>query len=120
MARLGRSLVDEAVTGLVAPEQPVPGGADRESLVDRDDRGVARTAPRLDVERDRPGAGVGRTLRSVVRVVEHVAQEAHVLRAAPPDDDLRAARIHRASAGRSTNATSVWRNVAPSAPSVAR
>ena len=53
-------------------------------------------------------------------MVEHVAQEAHVLRAAAPDDDLRVAGTHSASAGRSTSATSVWRNVAPSAPSIAR
>src|SRR5439155_12874721 len=44
---LGRLLVDEAVAGRVAPEEPVPGGADREALVERDHGGVAGASPVL-------------------------------------------------------------------------
>ena len=85
---LGCPLVDEPVPAPISGEQPVPGGADREAGVERDHRGVPGAAPRLDVERDRPGPGVlGRALLPVVGVVEHVAQEAQVLRAAAPDDE---------------------------------
>ena len=117
---LRRPLVDEPVARPVAAEQPVPGRADREALVDRDHRSVAGPPPCLDVERDGARARVRRPLLPVVGVVEHVAEEPHVLGAAAPDDDRRLLGVHSASAGCSTSATSVCRNGAPSAPSIAR
>ena len=76
-----------------------------------------RPPPALHVERDRPGALAGSALLPVVGVVEHVAQEADVLRSSAPETT---ATAQSASAGCSTSATSVRRNSAPSAPSIAR
>ena len=43
---LGRRLVDEAVARLGGLEDPVPGRADREAVLERDHRRVAGPAPR--------------------------------------------------------------------------
>src|SRR5918995_6581302 len=79
-------LVDEAVAGPVALEEAVPGSADREAIVDRDEHGVARPPPPLHIPCSRPGTGARVPLAPVVGVVEHVAEEPDVLPPAPPDD----------------------------------
>src|SRR4029079_3447590 len=121
---LGRALVDETEAGPLTVEEPVPRRADRESPVEGDHGGVTLPSPGLDVEGDGPRPRVRRTLLPVVGVVEHVPEEAHVLRATPANDDLRRlggfVGAHSASAGCSISATSVCRNCAPSAPSIAR
>src|SRR5439155_22409931 len=65
---------------------PVPGGADREALVERDHGGVAGPAPVLDVAHRVPAARVLVPAGApVVGVAQHVAEEARVLRRARPD-----------------------------------
>src|SRR5205085_11954870 len=82
----GRLLVDEAVARLPLLEQPVPGGADVAGVGVRDHGGVAGPAPAHHVALHRSLGGIdGRVLAPVVRVVEHVAQEAGVMPAARAD-----------------------------------
>ena len=57
------------------------------AVEERDHGRVARPPPGLDVQLHRAGPGVRLALLPVVRVMEHVAQEPHVLRPAAPDDD---------------------------------
>src|SRR2546421_209442 len=81
--KLGRLLVDEAVARLLLLEQPVPRRADVSSLVAGDHGGVAGPAEVHDVALHRTFQGVlvRHSLTPVIRVVEHVAEEARVVSA---------------------------------------
>src|SRR5919198_4557982 len=115
---LGRLLVDEAVSRVVATEKAVPRGADRKAVLDRDQDGVARPPPTLDIAGDRARLLAGAALAPVVGVVEHVAEEADILPASAANDHR--PLTHSASAGSSSRSFSVWRNSAAGAPSTAR
>src|SRR6188472_477820 len=90
--KLRRALVDEAVAGRACLEETEPGCADGEAVDERDHRRIAPPSPRLDVELHRAGALVRLALLPVVGVMQHVAQEANVLRATSPNDDGHAYR----------------------------
>src|SRR6476646_9906470 len=85
---LGRLVVDEAVPGLILAEEPVPGRAHGEGLVDGDEGGVSGPPPSLHVPGNRPEAVAGAPLAPVVGVVEHVAEVPHVLATTPADDHV--------------------------------
>src|SRR5918994_2646138 len=87
--KLRRRLVDEAVAAAVLLEEPVPGGANREPAVECDHGCVAGPPPVLDVVH-RVHAALELLRRApVVRVAEHVSQEAGVLRRARPNHPAR-------------------------------
>src|SRR5581483_6403597 len=75
--QLRRVLVDEAEARLLRGEEPEPRRAVRMRPLEREDAGVARTPPVLDVAVDR----AFRVLRTppVVRVAKHVAHEPNVV-----------------------------------------
>jgi hypothetical protein len=75
--QLGRLLVDEAEAGCVARKQAIPRCPDRAGLP-RDQSGVAGAAPVVDVPCDRKIRILVQA--PVVRVAQHVPQEADVLR----------------------------------------
>src|SRR5439155_15189605 len=76
--QLRRPLVDEPETRCTPRKEPVPGGADRLELVDRDETAVPLPPPALDVAR---GGQVGALVDPPeVGVAEHVAEEPDVLR----------------------------------------
>src|SRR4051812_7523631 len=99
--QLGDALVDEAVAGLVLLEQPVPGGADRLELVDRDERAVARPAPAGDVPLERDVRLVPPP--RVVRVAEHVAEEWEILRPGGSDHPTSSVSWMRFPSGSNTS-----------------
>src|SRR4029450_3787034 len=83
---LRRLLVDEPVARRRLFEQAVPRRADREALVERDHGRIAGTAPVLHVaHRMQPALVLVFAGAPVVRVPQHVAEEAGVLRRAPAD-----------------------------------
>src|SRR3954454_7049078 len=77
---LRRPLVDEPVARLPLLEQAVPGRADVARVRVRDHRGVTRSAPAHHVALHRALGWIHRrVLAPVVRVVEHVAEEARIV-----------------------------------------
>src|SRR5215475_379842 len=81
---LRRLLVDEPEAGVLMLEEPVPGGADRDVVVEDDQRAVSGSPPRVHV------AGQRRLVITdgrppVEGVPEHVAEEGNVARAALSD-----------------------------------
>src|SRR5581483_5475707 len=73
---LRRLLVDEAESRLVGREDAVPGGPVRVRALEREHARVARTAPVAHVAIDGPLRIFGDA--PVIRVAQHVAEEAHV------------------------------------------
>src|SRR5262249_46153715 len=105
---LGRLLVDEAVAGVRLREEPEPRGADALEVLDRDQRGVARAAPTLDVAAHRRLARLGDAVDApVVGVPQHVAQKGHVLRAGGPDHERSSVSWIRLPSGSMTSTTRI-------------
>src|SRR6266498_622017 len=108
--QLGRLLVDEAVARLALLEEPVPRGTDVSGVVVGDHGGVAGAAPAHDVALHGSLHRIQRcVLAPVVRVVEHVAQEARVVATTGADHETRScASWMRLPSGSYTSSRRTW------------